>query len=280
MDAEALANLIDTVLPGLERRRLVFVGPTPRPPPPGAWAPGVLSAQFPLAGRIHLAAPDGAGERWTTIDHRHLLLVCPGGWSPRRADTARRHLALSVGHAIDLRLYETPAGGPGRASLRASCDASDPALEAVCTAAVTCAARAPRAQVLRPLLLALVPLLAPALRRAPEAGPTAAIRAELRAHCHQDLQRDAVAARFGIGGDHLTRLLRADGGEGFLALIHRYRLERARELLRAGDLGVAEIAQRCGFGGATWFIRCFRRAHGTTPGAWRRAWRGASGAAG
>ena len=85
-----------------------------------------------------------------------------------------------------------------------------------------------------------------------------------------------MAARFGIGGDHLGRVLRQAGEPGFVALLHRYRLERALELLRTTDEDVAAIAARCGFGSATWFIRCFRRAHGTTPGAWRRAWRQAA----
>lgn len=282
MSAQALAALLHRVLPGVERRTLVLAAPTPRPPPPGAWAPGGLGVQLPLSGRIELAVPAGDGLREWTIDRRHLLVVCPGSWSPRTQRTARRHLALDIGPALRVCCYRTPVGGGQRApELGVHLPAPGPALAAARDAAAICARHAPQAAVLRPLILGLLPLLAAELVRADASGGdlAAAIRTELQARCAEDLQRDAVAAGFGISGDHLARLLRSAGGEGFIALLHRYRIERARELLRTTELELAAIAARCGFGSATWFIRCFRRAHGTTPAAWRRAWRGAAGPA-
>lgn len=58
------------------------------------------------------------------------------------------------------------------------------------------------------------------------------------------------------------------------ALILDARLERARRLLqdqRSAHLGLHDVAARSGFGDATTLIRAFRRAHGATPGEWRRA---------
>jgi len=272
--------LLNRALPGVDRRTLVLAAPTPRPPPPGAWAPGCLAVQVPLSGRIELAVPAGEGLREWTIDRRHLLVVCPGSWSPRTQRTARRHLALDIGPTLRVNCFRTPAGGGHRApELSAQLPTPGPALAVARDAAATCARHAPRPEVLRPLILAMLPLLAAELARAETGGRdlVASIRAELRARCAEDLQRDVVAAGFGITGDHLARLLRGAGGEGFVALLHRYRIERARELLRTTELELAAIAARCGFGSATWLIRCFRRAHGTTPGAWRRAWQGAAG---
>jgi len=272
--------LLGRILASVERRRLVLAAPTPRPPPREAWAPGELSVQLPVAGRIQLAVPDGEGERWTTIDRHHLLVVCPGSWSPRTRTTARRHLALSFGPRIGLAIFDTPAGGGNQGPVaHRRVDHPGPALAAAREAAATCAVHAPTPTVLRALLLGLLPLLHAESSRSTQDDPTRAIRAELRTRCGEDLTRDGIAARFGIGGDHLTRLLRATGGEGFGDLLRRYRLERATALLRDGEASIAAIAEECGFGTATWFIRCFRRAHGTTPAAWRRAWRSAAGSA-
>lgn len=44
------------------------------------------------------------------------------------------------------------------------------------------------------------------------------------------------------------------------------RLDYARELLRAGELNVAEVANACGFGNCSYFCMLCRRQMGTTPG--------------
>jgi AraC-like DNA-binding protein len=282
MSASELATLLSAVIPDAEGRELVLAVPTPRPPPAGAWAPGVLAVQLPISGQIELAIPDGASERWQVIDRRHLLVVCPGAWSPRTHNHARRHLALDLGPALGVSCYRTPLGGAsGGPEFRAAITAPGPLLVAAREAAALSAEGRARPEVIRPLVLALLPLLVDELTRMgspPGDDVVAAIRAELRARCHEDLQRAELAARFGIGGDHLARLLRQQGA-GFMTLLMRYRLERAREQLRRSDATVAEIAQACGFGSATWFIRCFRRVHATTPAAWRRAWQRAGSVA-
>lgn len=47
------------------------------------------------------------------------------------------------------------------------------------------------------------------------------------------------------------------------------RLEYAKELLRAGDLSVAQIAEACHFHDCSYFCQVFKRAIGTSPGALR-----------
>jgi AraC-like DNA-binding protein len=51
------------------------------------------------------------------------------------------------------------------------------------------------------------------------------------------------------------------------------RMTEARRLLVESDLSVAEVGQRVGYTDPGYFVRSFRRAHATTPLAWRRAGR-------
>jgi len=54
----------------------------------------------------------------------------------------------------------------------------------------------------------------------------------------------------------------------------RRRLQRAEELLQQpGESSLEAIAQACGFTEARFLIRAFRRKHGQTPGAYRKAFR-------
>jgi transcriptional regulator GlxA family with amidase domain len=52
------------------------------------------------------------------------------------------------------------------------------------------------------------------------------------------------------------------------------RIQRARELIETADLSVDQVAERCGVGTAANFRLHFRRIVGTTPTAYRRAFRG------
>ncbi|NJK93184.1 MAG: helix-turn-helix transcriptional regulator [Blastochloris sp.] len=53
--------------------------------------------------------------------------------------------------------------------------------------------------------------------------------------------------------------------------IQRVRLSKAKDYLLHTDLGVAEIADRCGFREPQRLCEAFRRVTGTSPDAWRRS---------
>jgi transcriptional regulator GlxA family with amidase domain len=55
-----------------------------------------------------------------------------------------------------------------------------------------------------------------------------------------------------------------------MAYVARWRMFRARTLLRANELSVEQIASRCGYGSSTAFSLAFAREHGTSPGTFRR----------
>jgi len=278
-DASHLAQGFADLLTDLVRRDLVLVRAQGTPPPTGAWAPAGIAIQAPLSGRIEVGIPDAQGTvEWRIIDRRHLLVVCPGGWSPRTHRHARRHLAMTCGDPVHLSEWRTPVGGSrtGRPFAEIWLREADPLLtQAIETLRGTIRGRA-HAAVIQGCVTAVLALAARSLQRVPEDPQIQTIRTWLREHCSDALQRDTVARRFRISGDHLTRLLRQRDGEGFVDTLQRYRLDRVTDLLRQDKASIADIAAQTGFGSPSYLIRVFRRHHGQTPEAWRRAWRASS----
>jgi AraC-like DNA-binding protein len=83
-----------------------------------------------------------------------------------------------------------------------------------------------------------------------------------------------VAADVGLTPAHLTTVVRRKTGRTVQAWIAERRMAEARRLLASTDLTVEAIGAAVGFRDPSYFVRRFRRAHGTTPLAWRRAGRG------
>ena len=79
-----------------------------------------------------------------------------------------------------------------------------------------------------------------------------------------------IASALGMPRIRLDRLFAARLGRSAGTEIARRRLARAQKLLAGTDMSLAEIAARCGYCHASFFIRTFRRATGLTPAAWRR----------
>ena len=79
-----------------------------------------------------------------------------------------------------------------------------------------------------------------------------------------------VAERLGMHPRALRRRLRAEGTT-FEAIRDEVRQVAARELLRLGDLGIADIAATLDYSNPSSFVHAFRRWNGTSPGRWRSA---------
>ena len=73
------------------------------------------------------------------------------------------------------------------------------------------------------------------------------------------LSRSAFAA-------HFAAVL----GETPMAYVASWRMDLAAQLVEAGALSLGAVAERVGYRSEAAFNRAFRRAHGCTPGAWRR----------
>jgi AraC-like DNA-binding protein len=82
-----------------------------------------------------------------------------------------------------------------------------------------------------------------------------------------------VARAVGRSPSHLTSVIRKSTGMTVLEWITERRMAEARRRLRETDEDVAIIAERVGYHDATYFIRQFRKAHQTTPRAFRLAHR-------
>lgn len=80
---------------------------------------------------------------------------------------------------------------------------------------------------------------------------------------------DELAWLVGISARTLDRYLRKEGS-GFRDLAVRVRIERARRLLRDGEVPISQIAYRLGFSDVANFTRAFRRETGLSPTDFRR----------
>lgn len=79
-----------------------------------------------------------------------------------------------------------------------------------------------------------------------------------------------LAQECGLSATHFARAFRQTAGITPHQWLIRRRIERARELLLAGQFGLAEIAMICGFVDQSHLTRMFTRIVGESPGRWRR----------
>lgn len=98
-------------------------------------------------------------------------------------------------------------------------------------------------------------------------------------HVEQPLSVEQLAARALMSPRSFARHFRAATGTTPHAWLLAQRLSRAQHLLEQTDLGVDEVADRCGFGAATTLRGHFARRFGTSPQAYRRTFRAKAPAA-
>jgi AraC-like DNA-binding protein len=88
-------------------------------------------------------------------------------------------------------------------------------------------------------------------------------------HLGDALDRDTVARAAGLSGSHFSHLIREKTGRTFTEWMVRYRVDRAKTLLRRTDKCLIQIALECGFGDQSYFNRVFKRHTSVTPRAYR-----------
>src|SRR5687768_7380068 len=77
---------------------------------------------------------------------------------------------------------------------------------------------------------------------------------------------EELAKNIGMSRSQLHRKLNTATGQSVSQFIREYRLQRGMELLKEGQLNAAEVADRIGFGSATYFNKCFNEYYGYPPG--------------
>ena len=98
------------------------------------------------------------------------------------------------------------------------------------------------------------------------------VRQYLHEQYAQKLTLDTLSARYNISKYHLQRSFQHYFGQSPGEYLTQLRLTRAKELLRATDLPVSEIAYRVGMENTSYFIYTFRTHEGATPRQYRKSW--------
>jgi AraC-like DNA-binding protein len=207
--------------------------------------------------------------RWRRFTSRDFGYARAGSWK-QRAEQSGMALAKCALRESDLLLIRNRGAGPA-AALRYPLP--DPSLFVRYETACSCVRHRElriRAAVTE-LLLAAEELVARDPGRSdPGASTFAAAVAYIEEQLGEDLDRGRVARQVGCHPGHLSRLFRIHAQQAFTPWLRARRLRLACTLLANTDLRVATIAAHAGFGSATYLIRCFRNAYGTSPERWRR----------
>src|SRR5688572_5463250 len=77
---------------------------------------------------------------------------------------------------------------------------------------------------------------------------------------------EELAHYIGMSRSQLHRKLASATGQSVSQFIREHRLKHGMALLREGKLTAAEVADRIGFGSATYFNKCFNEFYGFPPG--------------
>lgn len=211
------------------------------------------------SGSYALAPPNLATDYVVEGPHRVLSVAMPyaklagmaqGIRLPADGDFGRLHKGPNVDpllHQIALRLWEEAADGSPQGALFADG-----------------AALAILSSLLRQAGLALARprggLPGWRLRRVTE---------YMEAHLSRDVSLAELAAEVGLSPYHFARAFREATGHSPHAFLVARRVERAKQLLSATPLPLAEIALACGFSSQTHLGAAFKKATGQTPGRYR-----------
>lgn len=98
-----------------------------------------------------------------------------------------------------------------------------------------------------------------------------------RAHLAEPLTVSDLARRASMSPSAFAHLFKEATGRPPYQFLKELRLERACELLSAGDIPVRRVANKVGYASVSQFIRAFKRRFGTTPRAYRSSQAPASG---
>ncbi|MBQ8400897.1 MAG: helix-turn-helix transcriptional regulator [Clostridia bacterium] len=114
----------------------------------------------------------------------------------------------------------------------------------------------------------MAPVLFPADRRG-DSIPRQ-MQLYIDSHLYEDLNLDALSARFGYAKMHLIRLFREECGQTPIQYVLRKRMEAACKMLTGTVMPVMEIAMLLQYSSAQHFTAAFRRYTGVTPTQYRK----------
>ena len=98
------------------------------------------------------------------------------------------------------------------------------------------------------------------------------IKELVHAKMEDELTLGEMAQSVGLSAAHFSRMFRRSMGETPHQFVLRHRIERSKEMLRAREGRVLDVAIACGFKTQQHFARVFRHVCGATPTEYRREW--------
>jgi signal transduction histidine kinase/DNA-binding LacI/PurR family transcriptional regulator/DNA-binding response OmpR family regulator len=94
--------------------------------------------------------------------------------------------------------------------------------------------------------------------------------AYIHTHYEEPVSLEAVAVHIGVCKEHLARCFREEMGVTLVTYRNRYRVERAKTLLREKEKRVVDVAMEVGFSSSAYFCRVFKQEVGKSPQAYRQ----------
>ncbi len=91
----------------------------------------------------------------------------------------------------------------------------------------------------------------------------------IQQHHSQPISRQAIATALGVSKNYLTQIFRQELGLSPGDYLNRYRIKRARDLLRSSAGSIADVATQVGFDDSAYFSRVFRKEVGMAPREYR-----------
>ena len=85
----------------------------------------------------------------------------------------------------------------------------------------------------------------------------------------KEISSKSVADALHIDGSYFCRLFKANFGCNFQDYLSRYRIEKAKTMLKNSDLSVSEISEKVGFNSFSYFSKCFKEHTCMTPSEYR-----------
>ena len=92
----------------------------------------------------------------------------------------------------------------------------------------------------------------------------------IRAHLQEPLDNQTLAKQFHFHPNYISSEFKHAVGQSLHAYVLQARILHGAALIEAGQRDMNQIAHSCGFSSANYFIRCFKKRMGVTPGAYIR----------
>ncbi|WP_374058216.1 helix-turn-helix transcriptional regulator [Candidatus Pantoea persica] len=92
----------------------------------------------------------------------------------------------------------------------------------------------------------------------------------IRFNACKGIKVEQVLDAIGMSRSNLEKRFRDETGDTIHTMIHREKLDKARELLASSSLNINEISQMCDYPSLQYFYSVFKKRYATTPKEYRQ----------